>query len=228
MTINRTEKLGYTFLAVIFVISLYFGFTDPKYFNDVFAAEDNAVEWATTIMLLCISILCIVRLFTISKEKSLTWKIGVFAFALVFFFGAGEEISWGQRIFNIESGAFFMENNAQKETNLHNLVVSGKKVNKIVFSQLLMVAMVVYLIVIPILYRRMDSVKRLMQTFAVPVVRWHQTIAFLVSTLIVAVIPPNRKWEVYELAFGVIFFLIFLFPLNSYIFEKGKIKSHKS
>lgn len=225
MILNRTEKLGYAFLAVVFAISLYFGVTDPDYFNDVFAAEDNTVEWITTIMLLCVSILCLTRLFTISKGKTATWKIGVLAFALVFFFGAGEEISWGQRIFNIESSAFFMENNAQKETNLHNLVVSGKKVNKIVFSQLLMVAMVVYLIVIPILYRRMESVKRLMQTFAVPVVKWHQTAVFLVSTIIVAVIPPNRKWEVYELAFGVMFFLIFLFPLNNYIFKKGKIKS---
>lgn len=220
---NRTEKLGYTFLAVIFVISLYFGFTNQTYFNDVFAAEDNAVEWVTAIMLFCISILCITRLFTISKGKTITWKIGVFAFAVIFFFGAGEEISWGQRIFNIESSDFFMENNAQKETNLHNLVVNGKKINKIVFSQLLMVAMVVYLIVIPILYRRMTSVKKLMQTFAVPVVQWHQTIAFLISTLIVTVIPPSRKWEVYELAFGVIFFLIFLFPLNGYIFKKGTI-----
>ena len=228
MTINRTEKLGYLFLAVVFAISLYFGFTDPTYFNDVFAAEDNAVEWITAIMLLCVSILCVVRLFTISKEKSITWKLGVCAFALIFFFGAGEEISWGQRVFNIESSAFFMENNAQKETNLHNLVVSGKKVNKIVFSQLLMVAMVVYLIIIPILYRRMENVKRLMKTFAVPVVKWHQTIAFLISTLIVTVIPPSRKWEVYELAFGVIFFLIFLFPLNHYVFRKGKIKSSNS
>jgi len=224
MTINRTEKLGYTFLAVIFALSLYLGFTDDTYFNDVFAAEDNAVEWATAIMLLCVSILCVFRLFTLSKEKSATWKLGVCAFALIFFFGAGEEISWGQRVFNIESSAFFMENNAQKETNLHNLVVSGKKVNKIVFSQLLMVAMVVYLIIVPILYRKMDWVKRLMQTFAVPVVQWHQTIAFLVSTLIVTIIPPSRKWEVYELAFGVIFFLIFLFPLNAYIFQKGKLE----
>ena len=113
MTINRTEKLGYAFLAVIFAVSLYLGFTNESYFNDVFAAEDNAVEWTTAIMLLCVSILCVVRLLTISKEKSMTWKLGVCAFALIFFFGAGEEISWGQRIFNIESSAFFMENNAQ-------------------------------------------------------------------------------------------------------------------
>ena len=41
--------------------------------------------------------------------------------ALIFIFGAGEEISWGQRIFNVESSEYFLENNAQGETNLHNM-----------------------------------------------------------------------------------------------------------
>ena len=92
--------------------------------------------------------------------------------------------------------------------------------DKIIFSQLLMVAMVVYLLVLPVLYRKKDWAKNLVDKFAVPVVKWHQTIAFIASTIIVAIIPPSRKWEVYELAFGVIFFLIFLYPLNDYIFKK--------
>ncbi|QLE00457.1 hypothetical protein HX109_02355 [Galbibacter sp. BG1] len=225
MTLNRTEKLGYAFLAIIFIYSLYLGFTNPEYFNNTFTAEDHTVEWGTAIMLLCISLLCLFRLFTISKGKSTTWKIGVFLFAILFFFGAGEEISWGQRIFGIESSEYFIANNAQGETNLHNLVVGGKKVNKIIFSQLLMVAMVIYLIVVPILYKKMAWVKNLADSFAVPVVKWHQTIAFIVSTILVAVIPPDRKWEVYEFAFGVIFFLIFLYPLNGFIFEKEYVKN---
>ena len=53
------------------------------------------------------------------------------------FFGAGEEISWGQRIFHIESSKFFNENNSQKETNLHNMIVDGVKLNKLIFSNLL-------------------------------------------------------------------------------------------
>jgi len=36
----------------------------------------------------------------------------------------------------------------------------------------------------------------------------------------VALNPASRKWEVYELAFGAIFFLIFLGPLNKEIFER--------
>lgn len=220
MIFNKTEKLGYAFLAIIFIFSLYLGFINPEYFDNTFAAEDKTVESGTAIMLLCVSLLCFFRLFTISKGKSLTWKIGVLLFALLFFFGAGEEISWGQRIFGIESGDYFLQNNAQKETNLHNLVVGGKKINKIIFSQLLMVAMVVYLLVLPVLYRKKDWAKNLVNKFAVPVVKWHQTIAFIASTIIVAIIPPSRKWEVYELAFGVIFFLLFLYPLNDSIFKK--------
>ena len=41
--------------------------------------------------------------------------------AVVCFFGFGEEISWGQRIFGIETPAGLKQANSQQETNLHNL-----------------------------------------------------------------------------------------------------------
>lgn len=219
--LTRTEKIAYVFLAIVLSISVYFGYTDADFFNKVIAREDGSVEYGTAVFLFLIAVLCLYRLFTVGKTKNFAWKIGVLGFALLFIFGAGEEISWGQRIFNIESGEYFLENNAQKETNLHNLVVGGKKVNKVIFSQLLMLVMVIYLIAVPIIYRRAAWLKNLLDRFAVPVVQWHHTIAFLVSTLLVSINPPDRKWEVYELAFGVIFFLIFLNPFNKEIFKRS-------
>lgn len=41
--------------------------------------------------------------------------------AVLFLICAGEEISWGQRIFNWQSPQFLLEENAQEETNLHNI-----------------------------------------------------------------------------------------------------------
>lgn len=41
--------------------------------------------------------------------------------ALVTFWMAMEEISWGQRVFKWETTGYFAENNMQSETNLHNL-----------------------------------------------------------------------------------------------------------
>lgn len=217
---STLEKIGYAFLAFVVLLGLYFGFTDESLFNTCFAQEDGPVEWGTAIMLLAISILALFRLVTLGKSKKLVWKLGTLMFVLLFFFAAGEEISWGQRILGVESGEFFLENNAQGETNLHNLVVGEKKLNKIIFSQLLTLVMVLYLVVIPVLYRKMAWIKNLADTFAVPIVKWHHSIAFFTTTLLVAINPADRKWEVYEMAFGVLFLLIFLYPLNPETFQK--------
>jgi len=97
--------------------------------------------------------------------------------------------------------------------------VDGKKVNKIIFSQLLTVVLIIYLIIVPFLFRKFESVKKLVNIFAVPIVRWHHTIAFLVVTGTLAFIGSDRKWELYELAFGVIFFLTLLNPFNKNIYD---------
>lgn len=44
---------------------------------------------------------------------------------LLFLLVALEEISWGQRIFGVETPDFLTSRNLQKETNLHNLESEG-------------------------------------------------------------------------------------------------------
>ena len=216
------DKIVYAVLFVICSVGLYFGLTDKEFFDKSYAQEDGLVEYGTALLLFLVSLVCIFRLFTIQKGKSITWKIGTLIFALLFLFGAGEEISWGQRILDVQSSEFFIENNAQGETNLHNMVVGETKVNKIIFSQLLMVVMVLYLIVSPVLYRKQEWFKNLVNMFAVPIVKWHHTIAFLVATALVVSNTASRTWEVYELVFGAIFLLIFIDPLNKFIYNKEK------
>lgn len=212
--LTSLDKIAYGILLIVFAFGVYFSQTDLKYFEQVYAVEDGLAEYATAIFLACIGILQLSRLFKFFKTKSITWKLGVFFMGLIFLFGAGEEISWGQRIFGIESSEYFIENNAQGETNLHNLVVDGKKINKVIFSQLLTLILVLYLIITPVLYRKFDWVKNLATLFAVPMVKWHHSIAFILGTLLVTLMSSHKKWEIYELGFAVIFLLIFLNPLN--------------
>lgn len=225
ITMNRLQKLTniektlYSLLIIILILSVYFGFTDKVYFDTVFAQEDGAIEYGTFFFLLCISLLQFYRLFTLSKNRAILWKSAVFFFAILFLFGAGEEISWGQRIFEIESGEFFKGNNLQKETNLHNLEVNGVKLNKLIFSQLLTLVMAIYLLLMPFLYRKYNGIKNLVDKFVIPVPQNHQILAFLINTAFVLILPNlSRKWEVYELFFAVIFFLIFLNPVNKDIY----------
>lgn len=221
-SLTRTELLGYSLLLLVYAIGIYFANTDLAFFDDVITTEDGYAEYGTSIMLFCISLLCVSRLIKYGSSKSILWKVGLTGMALIFLFGAGEEISWGQRIFNIESSEYFLENNAQQETNLHNMMVGETKINKLIFSQLLTAVLVIYLIVVPILYRRTAWVKNLTTMFAVPVPRWNHTIALIAATgLLEFMKNSSRRWELYEFAFGIIFFLIFLNPLNGYIYKKG-------
>ncbi|MCM4165631.1 hypothetical protein DHC50_18680 [Arenibacter sp. A80] len=217
---SKIEKIGYGIVLAIVLFGLYIGLMDDIYFDVNYAQEDGPVEWGTAIMLFGIFLLSLYHLIKLWRSKKIWWKLGTFLFVVLFLFASGEEISWGQRIFGVESSEFFIENNAQGETNLHNLVVGEKKINKIIFSQLLFLVMFIYLIITPVLFRKYNWFKDLANKFAVPIVKWHHTIAFLVATVFVALNPASRKWEVYELAFGAIFFLIFLGPLNKEIFER--------
>jgi len=52
---------------------------------------------------------------------SLTKQLIYLGLALLFFFGAGEEISWGQRILGFSTPETLSQINRQEEFNLHNL-----------------------------------------------------------------------------------------------------------
>jgi hypothetical protein len=213
-TLTKTDILGYVFLIIAFAIGFYYAYTNLNYFDTVYAVEDGFVENSQFVLLLCSSFLLFYYFFKLFKHKNAYWKLGVLVMAIAFFFASGEEISWGQRIFNVQSSEYFIENNAQHETNLHNMVVDGEKINKLIFSQLLTVVLVIYILILPILYRKVASIKKLANLFAIPIVKWHHTIAFLIATGLIVFVHSERKWELYELAFAVIFFLIFLNPLN--------------
>ncbi|MDO9596070.1 MAG: hypothetical protein Q7J19_13865 [Lutibacter sp.] len=218
-TLTNIDKAAYLFLIVIFGLGIYFAKTNLTFFDEVYTREDGLIEFASAIFLLASSLLLLSRFFKLFKQKKFFWKVGILAMAVVFFFGAGEEISWGQRIFNVESSQYFLENNAQGETNLHNLVVGETKINKLIFSQILTFVLVIYLIITPFLYRKFEWIKNLANKFAVPIVQWHHTIAFLIGTGLLLFITSTRKWEIYEFAFSVIFLLIFINPFNKEIYK---------
>ena len=145
----------------------------------------------------------------------MTSLLGVF-----FFFGAGEEIFWGQRIFNIESSEFFSQNNAQGETNLHNLVVNDTKLNKVIFGRGIGILMFLYLAVVIPLYKRKEGVKLFLDKFAVPIAQNYQIAAYvLLLVLIQVLMASSKKGEMLEFAGSIIFLLNVAYPYNKENFE---------
>lgn len=76
--------------------------------------EDGIVEWLQAILFFGASVLYLL-LFKRSKN------IFLLILCIVFFFGAGEEISWGQRLFNFSTPDSINKVNVQHEFNVHNL-----------------------------------------------------------------------------------------------------------
>lgn len=79
--------------------------------------EDLFGEWCQ-FYLFAIALILSVRLALARSEFAV-----FFAFlALACLYVCGEEISWGQRLFNLETPQFFQQHNLQQETNLHNFI----------------------------------------------------------------------------------------------------------
>jgi len=96
-----------------------FCFTLSTLFSDLLflTYEDGVVEYLSAAFWI-IGILFAMGIILNRKYKK---KIIAFVFLSVCFISLGEEISWGQRIFNIETPDFIATANRQSELNFHNL-----------------------------------------------------------------------------------------------------------
>lgn len=208
-------------LLLVLVVGLYFSFKDPNYFTNTYVPEDGLFENLTAVFLFFISIVMAWRITKFRKGKSWLWLLTHVGVMLIFFFGAGEEISWGQRIFGIESSEFFEEHNTQEEMNLHNLEIGGVRLNTLIFSQLLSLCLVIYFFFIPLLYPKVQWLKKLIHNFGLFIPQWHHSIFFLLCTIIVLLMPSDKKWELLELSFSIAFLLVTLNPRNG-----GEVYGH--
>jgi len=105
------------FFALLFAIS-------PSTFGHS-ALEDGPIEWGSALFLFAA---CIVMLFVFVRElknKDLYWftKLSMLALAGVFFVMGMEEVSWFQRVLDIDTPAQF-KGNIQDEMNLHNFATN--------------------------------------------------------------------------------------------------------
>ena len=184
--------------------------------TDAFAMvirEDGWVEYLTTLFLILAAVLLGIHAVKSTRngegKKTLFFTLAM----LMFIFGAGEEISWGQRLLGIETNEYFLEKNYQGEINLHNLEVGGVDINKLIFSKLLFIGLIGYFILMPLLAYKVKAIRELVIDFGVPMPRLHHIAMLLITNIgIITIINMKKESELHELALTGIFFLVFLNP----------------
>lgn len=92
-------------------------------------AEDGPIEWLGFACFAFAGIMGfrIARLCWRSDRRRVAILYGIFALGMIF--AAGEEISWGQRVLDIETPEILEEINKQEELNIHNIGDTLKVLN---------------------------------------------------------------------------------------------------
>jgi len=210
---KKTWSAGIILSYFIVFGTLLLNLIHPKFYTEL-SKEDGVVEYLTAFFLLLTAMVVVRNAFLNRKDRPIYWLLFQLLIGLAFFFAFGEEISWGQRIFGIESSQYFLENNAQQETNLHNLVVENTKVNELLFGKLLTIVIGSYFFFSQLLYKKVAWINQLVDRLSIPIPKWSQFIPLLITTIILLILDAHKQWEIWELAFATSMLWVFLDPYN--------------
>ncbi len=217
--LSATEIITLSLVAIIIFIGYYLFWTSVPAF-EIYTEEDGSVEWLTVLGLMMGCVVCIARFIKLRRNRSWWFLTVTLILAFLLFAASGEEISWGQRILGIKSSEFFLENNAQHETNFHNLIVDGVKLNKIIFSIGLVASMAIYLLIFPLLYVRNTKFHRFIDRSGIMIAQNYQIISVILLFGMTEVIRHGKRAEILEAGIALLFFLIIMYPKNKDIYRK--------
>jgi len=189
-------SLGLFPILLIFFIVLYQH--DYRAYLELLA-EDGIVENIQFFFLLLTALL---SLWTIRRRFNIYhWFYPALALCCIFF--ALEEISWGQRIFDMDTSNWFMIMNEQNEINIHNVI---QKRYNILTKYTVGIVFFIYGVILPPInrYTRINKVFNRVHFIIPPL---YLIPGFLMGTLLMIDIPSTFEEEIGELFFSLCLFL---------------------
>jgi len=111
------QSKSYILLIVIAIIASYSVYTYCSVNYIIYLSDENAIFELSTALFFLISAVILFLLF-----KS-TRNIFFILLSILFFVGAGEEISWGQHLIHFGTPNYLSKVNVQHEFNFHNIEV---------------------------------------------------------------------------------------------------------
>ena len=185
----RTITICLFLLLITYLVPVVFPLQTAPYWE-----EDGVIESIGALFFL-MSSLFLFATFLRSRKKIFVGQnkyqaLWILALGFLFFVAFGEEISWGQRIFNFATPESIREINEQKEFNLHNLnFVHGENktgIAALFTSHRLFYGLLIgYMILIPLIMQLNVWPQRLITLLQLPVTpSWIGIIFFLALFLV--------------------------------------------
>ena len=110
----------FIFPIVLVIVFFSIKFTLPDTYKALIQ-EDTWLEYLQALFYFLAAIFAFLSTILFFKNNMFIHAVLYSLLAVGLLFIAIEEISWGQRIFNIESSDYFLEHNKQEEITIHNL-----------------------------------------------------------------------------------------------------------
>ncbi len=225
---KRNVLLAGVIMIILFYLPVFFLSNDTLRFLTI---EDGFYESVTAWLFIAAAIVFLYA-FVRSRPRNVFFLL----FALAFFFAAGEEISWGQRIFHFATPAVIAANNAQDEFNIHNLnfiqheTGLGSSLRGILlnFNRLFILASVVYGILIPLADKYSSRLRSLFSRLRLPILTLWFGALFVVNEVTSKVLellvinahcqsgcPPIAEikealWGLFVLLWAIYFLLVYV------------------
>jgi hypothetical protein len=175
--------------------------------------EDGIVEW---MQFLCFAVIAVMLGFVFVErvKQPDTSKFELLALgglAALVALAALEEVSWFQRVLGITSPEFFVQNNRQAETNLHNLALGSGSLHKTVLLKLILIAGLTHNLVLPFLARTRPGLKRWIESMGLYLPPLGASVIYIVLVVLShLLIEHPRKGELGEM-FGAVHYLATVF-----------------
>ncbi len=216
----------YGFIISLAVIATYalLVVLSPEKANNL-GREDGIIETCSAICYFLTACLFF-YLFFMSRSKG-RYLLGAnrnyffLLLGLLFLFCLGEEISWGQRIFHLNTPEALKEINNQSETNLHNIKFIEASNEKsglarwINADKIFTLFWILYCVLIPILDKFFSGTQNFLKKLNFPVVPFWIAPLFVLNFILENLIehiaffgPPPRFGETYENNIAFLFLLI--------------------
>ncbi|NEM97937.1 hypothetical protein [Pontibacter burrus] len=211
MNQGRLTVPEYVILTIVLVhllVGIVSFFWNPSFF-ELYIIEDGYIENATALSLLMIAIVCGIGAYQSSGVKRAFLILGT----IVFIFGCGEEISWGQRILEFSTPEKLHAVNAQGEFNIHNLQVGEVKINKLIFSTVMYSGIFFYFLGLPLLYKYSSKLRNWKYLY-IPIPKQSWGWMYLGFFMLPLILPTGKLWELQEFCFSV-------FLLASVVFQQN-------
>ncbi len=238
------KKILFVIAVLLLFYSVIFVFDESKI--KFLTKEDGIIESIGALWYLFASIILIIlyyrdktgyNLLGIKSKRNIFYLL----LGLLLFVAFGEEISWGQRIFNFETAESIKEINAQEEFNIHNLKFlhgddeygNAKKGIQywLTAGTLFFLFWVIYCVVLPILSKLSVWISNFLKNVNIPIIPLWLSAMFVLNyflSRIVGVLSNMNTHAVVEIKEANTAFLFFVVALTFMLaFNKTNFNADK-